>query len=87
MLVVGGHFEIVIFQFSGMMQLEATTWIRDSHELFDYESRSIERAAFNVDSSIRVYRRGVNVVVGRDRDGGMLFQIFMMIFRRVSGDG
>lgn len=53
------------------MQLESTTWVRDSHELFDYESRSIEKAAFALDSSFRVYRRGVNVLLGPDRDGGM----------------
>lgn len=53
------------------MQLEATTWVRDSHELFDYESRSVEKAGFHVDSSVRVYRRGANVLLGPDRDGGM----------------
>lgn len=55
------------------MHLDATTWIRDSHELFDYESRSIDRASFNFDSSIRVYRRGVNIILGPDREGRMLF--------------
>jgi hypothetical protein len=53
------------------MQLEATTWVRDSHELFDYESRSVEKSFHTVESSIRVYRRGVNVFLGPDRDGGM----------------
>lgn len=54
-----------------MLQLEATTWVRDSHELFDYESRSVEKANFSIESSFRIYRRGVNVFLGPDRDGGM----------------
>jgi hypothetical protein len=52
------------------MQLEATTWTRDSHELFDYESRSVENASFFIDGSVRVYRRGAQVLLGPDRDGG-----------------
>lgn len=66
------------------MQLESTTWVRDSHELFDYESRSIEKAAFALDSSFRVYRRGVNVLLGPDRDGGMERCFFMIYFPRIS---
>lgn len=55
------------------MQLDTVTWQRDSHELFDYESRSVERASFAMESSARVYRRGAQVFLGPDRDGGMLF--------------
>ena len=62
------------------MQLEATTWSRDSHELFDYESRSVERICFSIDSSVRVYRRGVSVIVGPDIDGGMEFSVIISIF-------
>ena len=57
------------------MQLEATTWVRDSHELFDYESRSVEKANFHIESSVRVYRRGANVLLGPDRDGGMFWSL------------
>ena len=53
------------------MQLEAITWTRDSHELFDYESTSVEKASFHIDESVRVYRRGALVLLGPDRDGGM----------------
>lgn len=52
------------------MQLEAITWTRDSHELFDYESRSVENTSFHIDGSARVYRRGAHVLLGPDRDGG-----------------
>lgn len=57
------------------MILDTITWQRDSHELFDYESRSIERATFGVESSIRVYRRGAQVFLGPDRDGGTFFLV------------
>lgn len=53
------------------MNLETTTWVRDSHELFDYESRSVEKGSFTLDSSVRVYRRGPSIILGPDRDGGM----------------
>ena len=62
------------------MQLEATTWSRDSHELFDYERRSVERTCFSIENSIRVYRRGVNVVLGPDIDGGMVFSVLSVVF-------
>jgi hypothetical protein len=59
------------------MQIEAATWSRDSHELFDYESRSVEAATFNIDASVRVYRRGVNILLGPDIDGGMKFSVVL----------
>ena len=57
------------------MQLETSTWSRDSHELFDYESRSVEKTCFSIESAVRVYRRGVNVFLGPDIDGGMVFSV------------
>lgn len=55
------------------MQLEATTWSRDSHELFDYESRSVDRVSFGLSDSVRIYRKGTNILLGPDVDGGTLF--------------
>jgi hypothetical protein len=70
------------------MQIDAATWSRDSHELFDYESRSIEKASFSTDSSIRIYRRGVHVFVGPDREGGMqIDRVHEYISIRISNTG
>ena len=48
------------------MQLEplhvnVLTWQRDSHELFDYESRNLIRHAFSFSTSKRFFRKGVDI--------------------------
>ena len=46
---------------SPTMHVEASTWQRDSHELYDYESRSITRASSVIQTSHRFCRRGTEV--------------------------
>ena len=63
------------------MNVDATTWARDSHELFDYESRSVEKASLELEGSARLYRRGTSVFLGPDRDGGTFeFAFWNLVF-------
>jgi hypothetical protein len=54
------------------LQILAETWQRDSHELFDYESRHLVVQSFTMNSSCRLLRQGTDVmlVVDEDPPGG-----------------
>ncbi|EER17525.1 membrane associated RING finger, putative [Perkinsus marinus ATCC 50983] len=54
------------------IHIEATTWTRDSHELFDYESRSIAKTNFEVVGNARLIRR--NGEVSMESDCGELVE-------------
>lgn len=42
------------------VEVKAVTWNKDSHGLFDYESKSLSHKRFLIDSSTRVYRNSVS---------------------------
>ncbi len=42
------------------VEVKAVTWNKDSHGLFDYESKSLSHKRFLVDSSTRVYRNSTS---------------------------
>lgn len=68
------------------MNVDATTWSRDSHELFDYESRSVEKASFTLTVPTRMYRRGATVHAGSDRDGGTFsIELYVINGNRCTG--
>ncbi|EER09942.1 hypothetical protein Pmar_PMAR018587 [Perkinsus marinus ATCC 50983] len=48
------------------MHVETTTWTRDSHELFDYESRSTAKSNFQVVGNARFIRRNGEVSMEPD---------------------
>ena len=50
------------------LQLVAETWQRDSHELFDYESRSLLVHSFTLSAPTRVLRHGTDIVLASDED-------------------
>lgn len=37
-------------------EIKAVTWSKDSHGLFDYESKSLSHKKFVLDSTTRLYR-------------------------------
>ena len=47
------NFCIVFFN---SVEMKAVTWSKDSHGLFDYESRSVQVKKFKIDSSCRICR-------------------------------
>ncbi len=40
------------------MEVKVVTWIKDSHGLFDYESKNIEIKKFEVENSSFILRNG-----------------------------
>ena len=53
-------------------ELRGVTWLRDSHQLFDYESKNVQRSAITVRDACSNTSAGsspdVGVVVCRDRE-------------------
>ncbi|KAF4667461.1 hypothetical protein FOL46_002519 [Perkinsus olseni] len=54
------------------IHIESTTWTRDSHELFDYESRNITKSNFQVVGNARFIRR--NGEVSMEADNGEIVE-------------
>ena len=48
--------------------VEAMTWQRDSHELFDYESQSVQRVSSVVAESSRFFRQGTQLIPSNEGD-------------------
>ena len=42
--------------------LETTTWHRDSHGLFDYESKNISKRVFETSNHIKIIRAGTDTI-------------------------
>ena len=43
------------------LRVEARTWCRDSHDLYDYESKAIDLKRFNLTTNSRFYRSGAEI--------------------------
>ena len=43
--------------------MKAVTWAKDSHGLFDYESKSIEIKKMRFDTACNVYRQGYKIII------------------------
>jgi hypothetical protein len=39
--------------------MKAVTWQKDSHGLFDYETKSLSVKKYRVDHSCRIFRNGI----------------------------
>lgn len=50
------------------LHIETSTWQRDSHELFDYESRQVLTQVFTVCTPARLLRHGTDVFLAVDED-------------------
>jgi len=48
---------------SSFVDVKVVTWLKDSHGLFDYESKKISLKRLRVDSHSRVYREDENIIV------------------------
>ncbi len=48
-------FDLFIFS----VDVKVVTWLKDSHGLFDYESKKISLKRLRVDSHSKVYREGI----------------------------
>lgn len=45
----------------------ATTWLRESNGLFDYNSRNLLKQTFRIDSSVQILRKGTNCLAIKDQ--------------------
>jgi hypothetical protein len=50
-------------QASSFVEIKTVTWTKDSHGLFDYESKSVNFTKTKVESSSRVYKEGNEVAI------------------------
>ena len=46
--------------------LETTTWHRDSHGLFDYESKSISKRVFENPNNLKIIRAGTDTITDNE---------------------
>eukprot|EP00923_Selenidium_pygospionis_P037970 GHVN01066421.1.p1 GENE.GHVN01066421.1~~GHVN01066421.1.p1 ORF type:complete len:760 (-),score=78.87 GHVN01066421.1:2745-5024(-) len=51
---------------ASQLEMETITWSRDSHELFDYETKVVAKKKFSVTTSNKVFRRGPDVSMEAD---------------------
>jgi hypothetical protein len=42
---------------NSFVKLQTYTWTKDSHALFDYESRAHHKADFDIEESTKIYRK------------------------------
>ena len=49
--------------------MKAVTWQKDSHGLFDYETKSLSVKKYRVDAACKIYRNGIIFIwLGRARN-------------------
>jgi len=44
------------------VEMKAVTWQKDSHGLFDYETKSLSVKKYRVDAACKIYRNGISIV-------------------------
>ena len=47
---------LYLYTFYGSVEMKAVTWQKDSHGLFDYETKALKVKKLKVDNSCRIYR-------------------------------
>jgi hypothetical protein len=55
-------------QVSSFVEIKTVTWTKDSHGLFDYESKSVNFTKSKVESTSRVFKEGNEVAIRADQD-------------------
>lgn len=58
-------FETLLQPNQSVVRLKTTTWTRESHGLFDYESTSIKEKEFNMTENFNVYRKEMEIGVNQ----------------------
>jgi len=57
-------------QSTSFVEIKTVTWSKDSHGLFDYESKSVNFTKNRVDTSSKIYKEGNEILIKTNKESG-----------------